>query len=161
SFDTQVSQIVASVPNGDRITIRQLLEQNSGLPDANDDLPDYDELLKAHQTPESLIAKISGLPPHAQPGGKSDREEHSGQNLLALIIERKPGLPFTQAMKALVFEPFGMHDSGVDDDSPIDGPVAQGHQVAGALGLKRAPLIHWSAKSGNGSAYTTVLDEGK
>jgi len=161
SFDTHVSEIVQGVPNGAKITIRELLEQNSGLPDANDDLPNYDDLLKTHQTPEALIAQISALPPHAEPGGKSDREEHSGQNLLALIIERKTGLPFAQAMKALVFDPFGMHDSGVDDDSPIGGAVAQGHQVTGTFELKRAPTIHWSAKPGNGSAYTTVNDEWK
>jgi CubicO group peptidase (beta-lactamase class C family) len=161
SFDTHVSEIVPGVPNGAKITIRELLEQNSGLPDANDDLPNYDDLLKVHQTPEALIAQISTLPPHAEPGGKSDREEHSGQNLLALIIERKTGLPFAQAMKALVFDPFGMHDSGVDDDSPIGGAVAQGHQVTGTFGLKRAPAIHWSAKPGNGSAYTSVYDEWK
>ena len=161
SFDTHVSDIVPGVPNGDKITIRELLEQNSGLPDANDDLPNYDELLNAHQTPESLVAQIRGLPPHSDPGGKSLREEHSGQNLLALIIERKTGLTFAKAMKTEVFDPFDMRDSGVDDDSPIDGPVAQGYQLAGTFGLKPAPAIHWSAKTGNGSAYTTVSDEWK
>jgi CubicO group peptidase (beta-lactamase class C family) len=157
AFDTHVSDIVPGVPNGDTITIRELLEQNSGLPDAND-LPNYDALLQTHQTPTSLVAQIQGLPPFAAPGGKSSREEHSGQNLLALIIERKTGLTFAQAMKALVFDPFGLHDSGVDDDSPIAGPVARGQQLAGPFGLKAAPAIHWSAKSGNGSAYTTVSD---
>jgi CubicO group peptidase (beta-lactamase class C family) len=161
SFDTHVSDIVPGVPNGDKITIRELLEQNSGLPDANDDLPNYDELLKTHQTPESLVAQIKGLPPHSDPGGKSQREEHSGQNLLALILERKTGLTFAEAMKAEVFDPFGMRDSGVDDDSPIAGAVARGHKVVGTFGLKPAPAIHWSAKAGNGSAYATVSDVGK
>ena len=159
SFDTRVADIVAGVPNGGKITIRNLLEQNSGLPDANDDLPNYDDLLNSHQTPESLIAQIRNLPPHSEPGGESQREEHSGQNLLALIIESKTGLTFAQAMKAEVFDPFGMHDSGIDDDGPIRDPVAKGYQVSGTFGLKPAPLIHWSAKSGNGSAYTTVSDE--
>ena len=161
SFDTHVSDIVPGVPNGDKITIRELLEQDSGLPDANDDLPNYDELLNTHQTPESLVAQIKGLPPHSDPGGKSLREEHSGQNLLALIIERKTGLTFARAMRAEVFDPFGLHDSGIDDDSPIGGPVARGYQVTGTFGLKPAPDIHWSAKTGNGSAYSTVSDVGK
>jgi len=151
---------VPRVPNGDAITIRELLEQNSGLPDVNE-LPNYDDLLKVHQTPESLVAQIRGLPPFANPGGKSLREEHSGQNLLALIVERKTGLPFAQAMKSLVFGPFGLRNSGVDDDSRIDGPLAQGQQLAGSYALKAAPAIHWSAKSGNGSAYATVSDEWK
>ncbi|MBV9763401.1 MAG: beta-lactamase family protein, partial [Acidobacteriaceae bacterium] len=160
SFNMHVSDIVPRVPNGDAITIRELLEQNSGLPDVNE-LPNYDDLLKVHQTPESLVAQIRGLPPFANPGGKSLREEHSGQNLLALIVERKTGLTFAQAMKSLVFGPFGLRNSGVDDDSRIDGPLAQGQQLAGSYALKPAPAIHWSAKSGNGSAYATVSDEWK
>jgi len=83
SFDTRVAEIVPEVPNGDKITIRELLEQTSGLPDAND-LPNYEELYKAHQTPESLVAHIRGFPPFSEPGVKNGREEHSGQNLLAL-----------------------------------------------------------------------------
>ena len=161
SFDTDVSEIVPGVPNGDKITIRNLLLQNSNLPDSNDDLPNYDDLLKTHQTPQSLVAAVSHLPTHGDPGGESQREEHSGQNLLALIIEKKTGLPFAQAMKRLVFDPFGMRDSGIDDDSPIKGPVARGYEVSGTFGLKPAPAIHWSAKTGNGSAYSTVADEWK
>jgi D-alanyl-D-alanine carboxypeptidase len=161
SFDTHVSDIVPGIPNGDKITIRNLLEQDSNLPDANDDLPNYDDLLNSHQTPQSLIDQIKHLPTHGDPGGESQREEHSGQNLLALIIEKETGLPFAQAMKAEVFDPFGMHDSGIDDDSPIGGAVAQGYQVNGTFGLKPAPTIHWSALPGNGSAYTTISDEWK
>jgi CubicO group peptidase (beta-lactamase class C family) len=70
SFDTYVSNIVPGVPNGDKITIRELLEQNSGLPDVNDDLPNYDELLKSHQTPESLVAQIKTLPPPQSRAGR-------------------------------------------------------------------------------------------
>src|SRR5690348_2500854 len=53
SFDTRVSEIVPGVPNGDKITIRNLLVQNSNLPDVNDDLPDaqYQALMNSHQTP--------------------------------------------------------------------------------------------------------------
>jgi CubicO group peptidase (beta-lactamase class C family) len=158
SFDTHVSDIVPGVPNGEKITIHELLEQTSGLADAND-LPDYDQLMSVHQTPQSLIDRIKLEPPFSEPGVRSDREEHSGQNLLALIIERKTGLTFAQAMKREVFDPYRMRDSGIDDDGPIGGPLAQGQQLFGPYGLKRAPAMHWSAKPGNGSAYTTVDDE--
>ena len=161
SFDTHVSEIVAGIPNGDKITIRNLLYQNSNLPDAEDDLPNADDLRKSHQTPQSMVALIRPLPTHGDPGGKSKQEEHSGQNLLALIIEKKTGLPFAEAMQRLVFEPLGMRDSGIDDDRPIGGRPARGYEVTGTFGLKPAPSIHWSALPGNGSAYTTVADEWK
>lgn len=163
TFDTLVSEIVPGIPNGDKITIRNLLLQNSNLPDINDDLPDskYQELMNFHQTPESLIDAVRSLPTHGEPGGEPQREEHSGQNLLALIIERKTGLPFADAMHRLVFQPFGMRNSGIDDDRPLKGPFARGYQVTGTFGLRPATAFHWSAKPGNGSAYTTVADEWK
>jgi CubicO group peptidase (beta-lactamase class C family) len=160
ALDEPVADIVPDLPNGDRITVRELLEQTSGLPDAND-LPNYDALLRAHQTPDSLVRQIRGLKPVADPGGKNTHEEHSAYNLLALIIERKTGLPFAQAMQKLVFEPTGMQNSGADDDSAIGGWVALGYNLFGEFRLKRADAIHWSAKTGNGSDYSTVGDISK
>lgn len=157
SLDTKLGDIVVGLPNGDRITVRELLEEDSGLPDVND-LPNYDALLQAHQTPESMLRQIRGLKPLAEPGGKSQGEEHSAYEALALIIERKTGLPFAQAMQKLVFEPAGMRDSGVDDDSPVAGKVALGYRPDGEFGMKRSESILWSGKPGNGSDYSTADD---
>jgi CubicO group peptidase (beta-lactamase class C family) len=72
-----------------------------------------------------------------------------------LIIEKTTGLPFKEAAKREVFAPLGMRDSGIDDDSPIVPPLAHGYVEKGAVSLADAPQIHWSAKTGNGSAYST------
>jgi D-alanyl-D-alanine carboxypeptidase len=158
SLDTKVSEIVADVPNGQRITVRELLQENSGLPDAND-LPGFDELLNAHQTPETLVQFIRDRPPIREPGGKSQGEEHSAYNLLALIIEKKTGLPFKEAMRREVFAPLKMNHSGIDDDGPIEALLALGHVENGPVSLKAAPRIHWSAKTGNASVCSTIGDE--
>lgn len=157
SFDTRVSEIVPGIPNGDKITIRNLLLQNSNLPDFENDVPTSDDARKVHQTPQSMVDKIKSLPPHGEPGGTSRDEEHSGQNLLALIIEKKTGLPFAEAMQRLVFEPFGLRDTGIDDDRPITS-LARGYVPIGTFGLKAVPSLHWSALPGNGSVYTTAND---
>lgn len=161
SFDTRVSEIVSGVPNGDKVTVRNLLLQNSNLPDFEDDVPTSDDARTTHQTPQSMVDLIKILEPHGEPGGPTKGEEHSGQNLLALIIEQKTGLPFADAMQLLVFKPFRMRDSGIDDDRPISGPVSRGYVPSGTFGLKPAPAIHWSALPGNGSAYTTTADAWK
>jgi D-alanyl-D-alanine carboxypeptidase len=160
ALDEPLGSIVSDLPNGDRITVRELLEETSGLPDAND-LSNYDALLRAHQTPDSLVQQIRGLKPLAEPGVKNTHEEHSAYNVLALIIERTTGLTFAQAMQKLVFKPAGMQNSGADDDSAIGGRVALGYNLFGEFGLKRADAIHWSAKTGNGSDYSTVADISK
>jgi Beta-lactamase len=83
------------------ITIRDLLTERSGLPDINA-LPNYDEILQRHQTPSSLIAEIKGRPLLFEPGSNFLHEEHSAYNLLALIVEKKTGLPFAAAVRRLV-----------------------------------------------------------
>jgi CubicO group peptidase (beta-lactamase class C family) len=158
SLDAKVSDFAADVPNGGKITVRHLLQQNSGLPDAND-LDGYDDLLTAHQTPESLVQFIRGRPPRFEPGGETQGEEHSAYNVLALIVERVTGLPFREAVRREVFAPLRMTDSGIDDDSPLGTGMALGHVENGAVALQAAPVIHWSAKTGNGSAYSTIDDE--
>ena len=157
SFDAKVSEIVPGVPNGEKITIRNLLRENSGLKDPND-IPGFDDLLKSHQTPETVVQFIRGLPPVHEPGAVSDDEERAAYNLLALIIEKKTGLPFKEAMRREVFAPLKMTESGIDDDGPVAAPVALGHVDSGAVNLKPAPTIHFSAKPGNGSAYSTIGD---
>jgi len=156
SLSTQVSEVVPGITGGDKITIRDLLMERSGLPDIND-LPDYGDVLEHHQTPASLIAKIKGHPLLFEPGSKFLHEEHSAYNLLALIVEKKTGLPFAAAMKKLVFQPAGLSRSSSDDDAiPLTPDVAKGYEPDGVYGLKAATPIHWSAKTGNASVVTTA-----
>ena len=154
-LDDTVSGYIAGIPGMEKITIRDLLTQRSGLPDINS-FPDYADVLAAHQSPASLIAKLQGHPLLFEPGTKFLHEEHSAYNLLALIIEKKTGLDFHHAMDQLLFQPAGMTSSGVDDDSLPKAEMALGYEPEGVSGIKSAKQIHWSAKAGNGSAYTTA-----
>jgi len=159
-LETRVSEVVPGITGGDRISIRDLLVQQSGLADINE-LPDYREILKAHQTPESLVAKIKDRPLLFEPGSKYQHEEHSAYNLLALIIEKKTGLSFSKAMKKLVFDPAGLGKTSIDDDGGTGNDVANGYQTKGLSGLEPSATMHWSAKSGNASVITTARDQAR
>jgi D-alanyl-D-alanine carboxypeptidase len=161
SLDTSVGQFLPAVAGADKIKIRDLLTERSGLADIND-RPDYNDILQSHQTPASLIAKIEGQSLLFEPGTKFLHEEHSAYNLLAFIVEKKTGLPFAAAVQHLVFQPMGLSESFVDDDSSVaTGKTATGYQPTGVKGLERAAAIHWSAKTGNASVCTTVGDEAR
>jgi D-alanyl-D-alanine carboxypeptidase len=161
SLSTHVSDVVSGIAGGDKITIRDLLMERSGLADIND-LPDYGEILQHHQTPASVVAKIKGRPLLFEPGSKFLHEEHSAYNLLALIVETKTGLPFAAAMEKLVFQPAELSRTSVDDDAtPIPPEVAKGYQPDGVYGLRPAAPIHWSAKTGNASVLTNTRDEAR
>ena len=161
SLDTHVGDLVPGLAGADKITVRDLLTERSGLPDIND-LADYSDVLQHHQTPASLIAKINSRPLLFEPGSKFLHEEHSAYNLLALIVEKKTGLPFAEAIAKLVFQPIRLSASGADDDSPKNAQnMAKGYQPDGAYGLKPATQIHWSAKTGNASIFTTARDQAR
>ncbi len=158
-LDDHVGDFIPGVPGADKITVRDLLTERSGLPDINA-LPSYNDVLQHHQTPASLVAKIEGQPILFQPGAKFLHEEHSAYNVLALIVEKKTGLPFASAVERLVLRPMGLTASGVDDDSAVPAAnMAKGYEPEGTYGLKPANPIHWSAKAGNASMYTTAGDE--
>jgi CubicO group peptidase (beta-lactamase class C family) len=161
-LDEHASDFVQGVEGADKITIRDLLTERSGLPDINA-LSNYDDVvLQQHQTPSTLVEAIEGKPLLFEPGSKFLHEEHSAYNLLALIVEKKTGLPFAAALDKLVFRPLGLPASGAADDSATnDKYVAKGYEPEGDYEMKPAKAIHWSAKTGNASVYTTASDEAR
>jgi len=160
-LDDHIGEFLPGIPGANRITIRDLLTERSGLPDINA-LPNYNDILQHHQTPASLVAKISGHPLLFEPGSKFLHEEHSAYNVLALIVEKETALPFASAIQRLVFRPVGMSASGVDDDSVAHTQeMAKGYAPEGTYDLKPATAIHWSAKTGNASVYMTASDEAR
>jgi CubicO group peptidase (beta-lactamase class C family) len=158
-LDEPAGQVVPNLGAASEVTIRELLEEQSGLADIND-LPNYDTILQQHQTPAELVARISSKPTLFVPGSGYHHEEHSAYNVLALIVETATNEPFAVAMQQLVFAPLGLPEAGVDDDSVTASPtIAKGYQPEGESALVPATAIHWSAKAGNGSAYETARDE--
>lgn len=161
SLDASVDKFAPDISGASAITIRDLLEERSGLPDVNG-LPDYDDILQHPQTPASLVARITGRPLLFQPGTKFLHEEHSAYNLLALIVEQQTKLPFSAAVQQLVFSPFRLNGSFIDDDSVVHtAQQARGYEPVGVYGLEPAKPIHWSAKAGNASVCTTTADEAR
>jgi CubicO group peptidase (beta-lactamase class C family) len=82
-LDDHVTDLIPGIEGADKISIRDLLTERSGLPDINA-LPGYDDVLQHHQTPASLVSKIEGQPLLFLPGSKFLHGEHSAYNLLAL-----------------------------------------------------------------------------
>jgi len=160
-LDEHIGDFIPDIEGADKITIRDLLTERSGLPDINA-LPGYNNVLQHHQTPASLVTMIERQPLLFEPGSKFLHEEHSAYNLLALIVEKKTGLPFAAAVKRLVFAPIHLTSSGIDDDFlPDSTRMAHGYEPEGEFELKPATSIHWSAKTGNASVYTTAADEAR
>lgn len=90
------------------ITLRQLLNHTSGMPDEDDyawDQPEYDE--------ESLERYVKSISHHkllSEPGIKF-AYSNIGYEILGDLIAKVSGMNFEQYMKTCILEPAGMHSS--------------------------------------------------
>jgi CubicO group peptidase (beta-lactamase class C family) len=126
SYDDKLSKYFPGFPPyADKITIRNLLNHASGIPDyfslgiVHPDLKN-EEVLKA-------LIKVDSL--HFQPGNKFEYS-NSGYVLLAMIVEKISGLPFQKFLKKNIFDPLGMNNTLVYDTSKPDMKIrAHGYNL--------------------------------
>jgi len=107
SLDDPVSKYVPGVPNGDNITIAELLKMRSGLYNYTS-APEVWESMDHHPTkvwsPAELLAIAFAHPPNFPPGTAFEYN-NTNYALLGLIAEKAGGKPLAQAMQDRLFGP--------------------------------------------------------
>ena len=113
SLDDPVSKYVPSVPNGDNITIAQLLEMRSGLYNYTND-PIISKTIDTDPakvwTPAELLAIAFAHPPNFLPG-KDYEYNNTNYALLGLVAEKLDGKPLANCFQDRLFGPLGMKDT--------------------------------------------------
>lgn len=109
SLDDTVLDLLPDYPNSEtagRITVRQLLEHTSGLPDIFG--PEFFRANKAlYRTNEDYFDLFAGKPLLFEPG--SDRRySNAGYVVLGAIVARVSGMPYAELVERRVFEPAEM-----------------------------------------------------
>lgn len=131
SLDDPVSTYRPDVPNGENITIEQLLTMRSGLFNYSETYElnaALDETPQRAWDPEELIAMGLALPVYFEPG---DGYHYSNTNtvLLGRIAEQLTGQPLAELMSQRLFEPLGMTNTLFPEttDSTLPEPYAHGY----------------------------------
>jgi D-alanyl-D-alanine carboxypeptidase len=132
ALDDPLDKFVTGFPNGDVISVGQLLEMRSGLYSYTSDeafnatLDDDPERI---YTPDELLAIAKPQAPLFAPGAEFN---YSNTNyvLLGLIIEQLTGKPIAEVFEERIFEPLELDDTSYPaaDDAQIPTPHAQGYQ---------------------------------
>ncbi|MBE1490430.1 serine hydrolase domain-containing protein [Plantactinospora soyae] len=114
-------------PRGARITVRQLLNQTSGITDGT--LPE-----KSLPQPDSLAAAVVRARDATLAADPGTRYSYTNTNyhLAARLVEVVAGEPFAQYLRRHVLDPAGMQASATIDLTPRDLPqdVREGHIYA-------------------------------
>ncbi|MFI9597586.1 serine hydrolase domain-containing protein [Nonomuraea sp. NPDC052265] len=140
-------------PRHTRITVRQLLNQTSGLADSSLDVGD----LESAGSLADSAARLAKGRLAADPGS---RYAYCNVNydLAARLVETASGRPFDAFMKDRVFGPLGMTGSAVSAQAvrPADGYVS-----AYGMWLPRPEASGFLDGSGSGAVITSAADMGK
>ncbi|MGW6918289.1 serine hydrolase [Kitasatospora sp. NPDC054939] len=151
-LDDTIGSYVSGVPNGDRITLRQLAGMRSGLYPYTSDEQFVNTLLADPQrpfTPQELLTYSFKHPVDFEPGAAF---EYSNTNtvLLGLVVEQVGGQSLGEFIREQVSEPAGLKKTIFPVGSEFPDPHAQGYtnqtpdgQTANATGWN--PSWGWAA----------------
>jgi D-alanyl-D-alanine carboxypeptidase len=135
-FSDPVSKYVANVPNGENITVAELLKMRSGLYGYTND-PGFAATLDANPakvwTPQEVLTIAFQHPPEFPPGTAYDYS-NTNYALLGLIVEKVDGKPLDQAFQDRLFGPLGLKQTTLPAtvDTSIPDPYSHGYMYGGS-----------------------------
>ncbi|MFG2352194.1 serine hydrolase domain-containing protein [Streptomyces sp. NPDC048521] len=160
-LDDPIGKYVDGVPNGHRITLRQLAGMRSGLFNYSEDEDFFKALTSDPQrpfTPRQLLGYAFKHPVLFEPGQKFS---YSNTNLilLGLVVEKESGQQLGDYIKQHILDPAGMRNTLFPTGSEFPEPHAQGYtdQTADGKVTETAgwnPSWAWAA-----GAMVSTLDD--
>jgi D-alanyl-D-alanine carboxypeptidase len=135
-FSDPVSTYVPDVPNGENITIAELLKMRSGLYNYTS-APELAAVLDADPakvwTPNEVLAIAFRHAPDFPPD-TSYEYDNTNYALLGLIAEKAGGRPLGQQLQGRLFGPLGLQQTflPVADDTAIPAPYSHGYMYGGS-----------------------------
>src|SRR6478672_7742519 len=132
-----VSTYIPDVPDGENITVAQLLKMRSGIYGYTAD-PALAAAMDANPgkawTPQEVLAIAYRHPPQFAP---DTSYEYSNTNyaLLGLIAEKVAGRPLAQQFRDRLFGPLGLAQTSLPaiDDTSIPAPYSHGYMYGGSF----------------------------
>ncbi len=135
-LDDPISRYVDGVPNGDKITLRDLAAMRSGLFNYSADEDFYEALTSDPDrqfTPQELLDYAFRHPVQFQPGARFDYC-NTNTILLGLVVEKAGGMPLDEFVQKNVVEPAGLRHTLFPADASFPSPHAHGYTNQTASG---------------------------
>ncbi|MFF9092447.1 serine hydrolase domain-containing protein [Streptomyces sp. NPDC014802] len=135
-LDDTIGQYVAGVPNGDKITIRQLAGMRSGLFNYSQDESFFKALTSDPTrpfTPQQLLA-YSFKHPVLFPPGQQFYYCNTNLILLGLVVERESGQHLNDYIQQKILDPAGLRHTLFPTGAEFPDPHSQGYTNQTATG---------------------------
>ncbi len=174
TLDDDLHKHLPSFDTGGRVvTIRQLLNHNSGIPSVTSQPGFITDIAPREVTDEQMLATIKGVPFDFEPG-KGWNYSNTGYLLLGMIIKVVDGRPYERFMQEEFFGPLNLSRTRHGSDREIIRNRAQGYSggaagaprmndmalsmnvpgAAGSLSSTAGDLVRWQIALVNGRAVS-------
>ncbi|MBQ6117227.1 MAG: beta-lactamase family protein [Oscillospiraceae bacterium] len=170
SLEDKLTKYFPELTAYEGVTVRQLLNHTSGIPDYFDDadwfiniwteekrVPGNDEILRflAQTEAKAYFAPGEGL-----------KYSNTGYNLLALLVERLSGVPYEEFLQKNIFEPAGMTSTrcchirrdGVPFANYARATVFENGKWVADIDSEEGDVVAFDGLNGDDYVYTTIFD---
>lgn len=157
ALDDDVHKYVPTFDTEGRvITIRQLLNHASGVPNYTNQPRVMQDFAPRDLTDEQLLATVKGVKFDFEPG-KGWNYSNTGYYLLGMVIQAADGRPYDRFMQEEFFTPLGLTRTRQGSDRQIIKNRAQGYAGTGSARLNDAS-ISMNVPGGAGALSSTAGD---
>ncbi len=169
SLDDEITKYFPEIPYPG-VTVRHLLSHTSGIPDYFVDadwffriwkeekrVPGNDEILR-------FLCETKAKPYFAP--GEGLEYSNTGYNLLALLVERRSGVPFEKFLQQNIFEPAGMRSTrcchirrdGVPFENYARATVFENGKWVADVDSEDGDVAAFDGLNGDDYVYTNIFD---
>jgi len=157
SVQDKLSKYYPDYPQGDKITIENLLTHTSGIFNYTNSREFMSNGATRSSTEEKMVALFKDKPLDFEPGSKWSYS-NSGYSLLGYIIEKVTGKPYEQVVRERIFNPLHMSHSGFDFTHLKSKDKANGYTAYTEAFKQPAAIVDSSVSFAAGAIYSTVND---
>ena len=155
SLDDRVSKWLPELPEGDKITVRQLLSHTSGLQDFWPQ--DYSFAAMERPVAPMDIVRRWGMKPLDYAPGSRWQYSNTGFVVAGLIAEKAGGAPLWDQLEARIFKPLGIHPYDIDETDGPKFPQGYHRNALGPVRVARPPAKGWLWAAGELSMTAAEL----
>lgn len=151
TLDDTIDKYVSGIPDGDKITMRMLLNHTSGIYDCDDD-PGLSETILAEPlkqwTPQEMVDIALKYPPYFPPG-QGYHYSNTDSILLGMVIEKVTGKKVEALFKTRIFDKLGLKNTYFPTGPYMPSPHAHGYfEVDGKMKDVTVMNMSWDWTAG-------------
>ncbi|MDQ6762452.1 MAG: beta-lactamase family protein [Bacteroidota bacterium] len=158
ALQDKVNKFLPGYPQGDKISIQNLLNHTSGIYNYTNDIDDNDTAIVCYPVSKDRVLDVFKNKPLAFKPGKYFQYCNSGYFLLGMVIEKVTGMPYQSVVRQMIFTPLQMNHSGFDFKNLKSNNKTQGYVLLNKGSSKTNYTVDSTVYFSAGSMYSTTHD---